>query len=227
MIVKEQSDGVGFEQPPEGTHIARCVRLIDIGTQTDEYQGKIKTRRQVIIGWELPGELMGEGDYAGQPFMTSAFYTMSLDERANLRRDLSNWRGRDFSEEELEGFDLKNILGHLCQVALTKNAKGRMKVTGVFALPKMIDQNSPDLAQVNPSLIFDLDDFSDEVYDSLSDGYKRMINDSPEYRMIMNERDTAIKHQDLAHEPDGEDMAAMSASESDDEPVDDDDEIPW
>jgi hypothetical protein len=54
-----------------------------------------------------------------------------------------------------------------------------------------------------------------------------MIQESPEYRVIMAERAATIQHQDHAHEPDGEDMAAMVAAEFDASPVDDDDDLPF
>jgi hypothetical protein len=117
--MKWRNSGGEFVQPPTGTFLARCVRLTDLGTQTSEYEGTTRVRRQVLIGWELPEELMTTGEAAGQPFLTSKFYTQSLHENATLRKDLINWRGRDFTDEELEGFDAKNILGHPCMLTLT------------------------------------------------------------------------------------------------------------
>lgn len=176
----KDSGGGDFEQPPIGTHIARCVKMIDIGTQKGEYQGTATFKRQVIIGWELPNELMTTGDYAGKPFGVSKFYTASLSEKANLRADLKNWRGRDFTPEELGGFDAKTILGVPCMLSLTSNDKGRIKVTGVMALPK--GTKVPE--QINPTLYFSLEDgeFDQAVFDSLSEGYKKMITVSPEYQ---------------------------------------------
>ena len=52
----QDSGGGDFEQPPVGTHVARCIKVIDIGTQKGEYQGKANSKRQCIIGWELPTE---------------------------------------------------------------------------------------------------------------------------------------------------------------------------
>lgn len=135
MLLTDQGGG-DFEQPPIGTHVARCVKIIDIGTQESEFEGKISRRRQLIIGWELPNELMTTGEYAGKPFAVSRFYTQSLGEKANLRKDLANWRGRDFTPEELKGFDVQNIMGKTCMVSLTANEKGRARVTSVIALPK-------------------------------------------------------------------------------------------
>lgn len=175
----KDSGGTDFEQPPIGTHVARCIKLIDIGTQQGEYQGKATYRRQVIIGWELPNELMSEGEHAGKPFTVSKFYTASLGEKANLRADLKNWRGRDFTDEELAGFEAKNILGKPCMLSVTLNDKGKARVTGVMALPK----GTPVPDQFNESLFFSLEhaDFKPEVFEALSEGYKKMIRVSPEY----------------------------------------------
>jgi hypothetical protein len=176
------SGGTEFEQPPIGTHVARCVKIIDIGTQKGEYQGKATFKRQVIVGWELPTELMTEGEYAGKPFTVSRFYTASLGEKANLRKDLANWRGKDFTEEELMGFDAKNILGKTCMLSLTMNDKNKVRVTGVMAAPKGMQVP----AQINPSLYFSLDEFNQAVFDGLSDGFKKMISASPEYQQQKN-----------------------------------------
>lgn len=174
--------GGDFEQPPVGTHVGRCIKVIDIGTQKGEYQGKATSKRQCIVGWELPTELMGEGDYAGKPFTVSRFYTASLGEKANLRKDLANWRGRDFNEAELKGFESKNILDKGCLLGLTPNDKGKVRVTAVMALPK--DTQVP--ARVNPIVYFSLEAFDQAVFDGLSDGIKKMIVASPEYQALKN-----------------------------------------
>lgn len=179
--------GGDFEQPPVGTHVARCVKIIDIGTQKGEYQGKATIKRQCIIGWELPLELMNEGEYAGKPFVVSKFYTASLGEKANLRKDLANWRGRDFTEAELGGFEAKNILGKPCMLSLTANDKGKIRVTGVMALPK--GTQVPE--QSAPTVYFSLDEFDQAAFDSLSDGYKKFITASPEYQAIKNPAHTS------------------------------------
>jgi len=175
------SGGGDFEQPPVGTTVARCVKIIDIGTQKGEYQGKATSKRQCIIGWELPNELMGEGEHAGKPFTVSKFYTASLGEKANLRKDLENWRGRAFTEQELAGFESKNILGKPCMLSLTLNDKNKVRVSGVMAVPK--GMNVPE--QFNPTVYFSLDDFDPAVYEGLSDGIKKMIAASPEYVSAM------------------------------------------
>lgn len=192
------SGGGDYEQPPIGTHVARCVKMIDIGTQKGEYQGKPTSKRQVIIGWELPTELMTEGEYAGKPFAVSKFYTQSLGEKANLRKDLANWRGRDFTAEELAGFDAKGILGKPCMVSLTENEKQRVRVTGIMALPKGLTVPP----QANPTVYLSLerDEFDAKVYANLSDKMRAMIAESPEYKAL-----SKTGFEDMADSPVDED----------------------
>jgi len=182
MLLKD-SGGGDFEQPPVGTHLARCIRVLDLGTQKGEYQGKATSKRQCIIGFELPDELMQEGEHAGKPFVTSRFYTASLGEKANLRKDLENWRGRAFTKEELNGFESKNILGKTCMLSLTENDKNKVRITGIMAAPK----GAVVKPAVNELLYFSLDDrpFDSRHFDSLSDGIKKIIVLSPEYQQAI------------------------------------------
>src|SRR5262245_56409373 len=53
--------GGDFERAPEGTHLATCYMLADIGTQATTYQGQEKHQKKIIIGWELPHEPMSDG----------------------------------------------------------------------------------------------------------------------------------------------------------------------
>jgi hypothetical protein len=181
MLLKD-TGGTEFAQAPVGTHVARCVRLIDLGTQKGEYKGQAIFKRQLIIGWELPTELIPDGEYAGKPFTVSRFYTQSLSEKANLRKDLVAWRGKEFSDQELSGFDAKNLLGKGCMLSIVMTEKGKAKVNSVMALPKAMRDSLP--AQVNENVYFSLDEFNQLAFDSLSDGFKRMIAVSPEYIQI-------------------------------------------
>lgn len=181
MIAKD-SGGGSFEQAPAGTHVARCYKLIDLGTTLQEFQGESRKRHQILIGWELPNELMQTGEYAGQPFTASAFYTLSLHEKSNLRHILKNWRGRDFTEAELKGFDLKNILGAPCMLSVTHNEKGRAEVGGVIALPK--GTHVPEA--VNPPVYFSFDAFDQATFDAFSDKMQALIAKADEFQALKN-----------------------------------------
>lgn len=175
--------GGDFTPPPIGNHVARCVRVIDLGTQTGEYMGEKTVKRQCMIGWELPTELIQGGEYDGKPFLVSKFYTASLSEKANLRKDLESWRGRAFTERELEGFDSKNVLGVPCLVNViheTKKGRTRAKITSVTGIAKGMQVP----AQVTPSIYFSLEEFDPTVFAALSDGIKKIIQQSPEFVAI-------------------------------------------
>jgi len=178
-----KDSGGSFTPAPVGTHLARCIKIIDIGTQHGEWNGEPKVRNQIIIFWELPTEMLTlEGEE--KPFTISKFYTNSLHEKANLRHDLESWRGQAFTDGELNGFDLEKIVGQACLVTVIKNAtKDRTDVQTVTGIPK--GMTCPP--QVNPSFTFWLDDFSMEKFNSLSDGLKKLIAKSDEYKAMNGE----------------------------------------
>jgi hypothetical protein len=168
-----------FENPEPGSYVGTCYKIIDIGTQEGEYQGQKTSKRQCIIGWEL-NENMSDG----KPFVVSKFYTQSLNEKSILRKDLAGWRGRDFTPEELLGFDAMNILGKTCMISLVMNDKGKIRVGSISKTPK--GMTAPEL--VNPTIFFSLDpgQFNAKQFEGFSDGVKKLIVQSPEYKHAIN-----------------------------------------
>ena len=177
----KDTGGGEFEQPEAGSYAATCYRIIDIGTQRGEYMGVANEQHKCIIGFELD-ELMSTGEHAGKPFVVGKFYTVSLSEKANLRRDLEGWRGRAFTDEELNGFDSKNLLGKPCMLSIVKTDKGKTKIASISKMPK--GMTAPAL--VNEQQYFSLQNFDQAVFDSLSDGIKKLIVQSPEYQSCLN-----------------------------------------
>jgi hypothetical protein len=183
-------DGGNFTPPPAGNHIAICYRFIDLGTQTVEWKGAKKNQRKVLISWELPNELMTEGDYAGQPFTIGRRYTWSMSEKANLRHDLESWRGRSFTDDDFSGpnrFNVKNIIGKACMLSIvheTKDGSTYANIKSVAAMPKGMQAPEP----VNKAIYFTLekDGFDNAILDGLSDKLKETIKGSPEYRELVD-----------------------------------------
>lgn len=155
-------------QCPAGTHIAICFRITDIGTQPDTGFGE---KRKLVINWELPHERV-QYDGKDMPMALSRIYALTLGKRSNLRKDLIAWRGRDFTAAELEGFELKNILGKACQVTVTLNEDGRAGVTGVVGMPK--GMAAP--AIVNPLVEYSIDDGQNATYKALPDWLRKMCD---------------------------------------------------
>lgn len=178
-MILTDTGGKEFEQASAGNHVARCIGMIDIGTHQSEYQGKTTYARKIVLRFELPNELMSEGDYAGKPFLVSKYYTASLSEKANLRKDLESWRGRPFTQQELAGFDSKNILDKPCMVNVVHTEKGKAKIASIAPVPKGLDVPP----RVNNILHFSLErgEFSADTFEGLSDYYKGEIMKSPEW----------------------------------------------
>jgi hypothetical protein len=186
----DKGGGGDFTPAPAGTHVARCVRLIDLGTHHGEWQGTPTVRNQVYIGWELPNELDSFNDKM-QPYVVGMFATNSLNEKSKLRPLLEAWRGRAFSVEELMKFDLVNILGQPCLLTVVhevKDGKTKAKVLGAGKLVKGME--CPP--QVNPSQQFWIDEFDPAVFESLPEGFQRIIKESDEYKQRMMPKKPAV-----------------------------------
>jgi len=170
MAIIAKNEGGDFKQAKPGTYAARCYSIIDLGTQHSEYQGEEFIKRQVLVGWEIPTELMDDG----QPISISKFYTLSLHEKANLCIDLQSWRGREFTEQEKDGFDITKLLGVPCMISIIHNEKGKARITSISTMPKGLEIQDA----INPKFEFSLDEYlagDTTAWDNISDGIKGII----------------------------------------------------
>lgn len=188
LIAKDNTENFDFELAPEGNHIAVCYLVCDLGVHESAFQGKITAKRKVRISFEIPGETMEDG----RPFSVSKNYTLSLNEKANLRKDLQSWRGRAFTEQELDGFDIFNVLGHACMVNVIhttsdNNGNTYANIASIAALPKGI----PAPKAKNELIAFSLDDYSDKIFNKLPEWLQKKINMGP----------AKSKVKEIVHEP--------------------------
>lgn len=194
-----------FKPCPAGNHLARCYRVIDLGTQKTSWKGVEQAKKQILLTWELHGEDPDGNPLVtddGKPLVISRRFTPSLGAKATLRAFLIAWRGRDFTDDELQGFNLKNILDKWCMVNIThthKNDKTYANVVNISAVPSAIKKAGlPD--SVNPLVWFDIDEPDMAVYSEFPDYLKDIIAASPEWRMHeevgSNSPQTNIKDED-------------------------------
>ena len=87
-----ESGGGDFSPLAEGTHIGRCVRVIDLGLQPGSAQYP-DAKHKVLFVWEVPGETINI-DGEDKPSLLMKRYTSSLHKKSQLRADLESWRGR-------------------------------------------------------------------------------------------------------------------------------------
>ena len=187
-FIAKDSGGGDFKRVPPGAYIGRCFSLIDLGTQLTSGQYGEKQQHKLRIGWELFGEdeqgnpLTVDVDGKSMPLTISKSYTVSLHEKAGLRRDLAAWRGRDFSDEEAKAFDVANLIGAYCMVNVTTsetNGKTYSNVAGLTPLPGALRNAKP--APVHESVVFDLDKPDMKVFATFHEKLQEAIKKSPEW----------------------------------------------
>jgi hypothetical protein len=176
LTVSAEQSGT-FELPPAGAVAARCCRLIDLGSQKSEFEGKTTYKRKLLLSWEL-AELRTDGT----PFQISRRFGLSLHENSTLRAFLQAWRGRGFSPEELILFDLAKLANAPCLLNIShvnRAGSNYANILSVSPLPKGME--APALT-VRP-VLFDIDaPNAPDILELLSDSLANTVKQSPEWQ---------------------------------------------
>lgn len=171
------STDAAYELPPAGSLPARCCHVIDLGTQTLDYQGEAKQVHKIAIAWQLE-----ERKIDGTPFVVSRRFTASLHEKAALRAFLEAWRGKPFTPEELKGFALPRLINAPCLLNIVHAEHGGntyADIKGASPLPR--GMTPPP--EVKDPIVFDLDDPKTwHAFDRLSKRQQETIAASSEWQ---------------------------------------------
>jgi hypothetical protein len=128
-----------FTPCPEGLHQAVCVDVVDLGVMVTQWGDKPKVR----IVWQVD-EIDPQ---TGRRFDVRGLYTLSLSDKATLRKQLESWRGRKFTPLELRGFDLENLIGVNCQIQVIHHISDDGRT---FANVQAIVPCSPKIPKIAP-----------------------------------------------------------------------------
>jgi len=162
-----------------------------LGTQKTEYQGTVKHLPKVMLQFEVHGNddndkpiLTGKGE----PMSISKNFTLSLAEKATLRKDLQTWRGREFTQAELNGFELKNVLGAWAMISVIKamgnNGKEYTNIATINSVPSSMKASLPQ--GFNKVGLFEIENPDHEMFETFSDNLKQKIQGSPEWQARHN-----------------------------------------
>lgn len=204
-----ESSGGNFERCPVGSHLARCYRIIGLGTQRSEYKGQVKFLPKVMLGWEVhaideDGKPLNMAD--GRPFGIFKNYTLSWSEKATLRLDLQSWRGKPFTPEEMRRFDLANIMDKWCMINVVEregqNGNLYSNVSGVMPVPANLKQLGLP-ASVNQNEMFNILEPNMEMFNGFSDNLKKKIEASPEWQKVLGK--VAVQPGSIASANDADD----------------------
>ncbi len=136
--VTTTSRGEGdFAKPPAGNHPAVLVAIVDMGTQEDDYQGEKKESHRAYFVWEL----VSEKAPSGKNFVIGIDLTVSMHEKAKLRKWIEARLGRKLSDET--PYVVSEELGKTCLLnVVMKN--GYPRIEGLGPLPKGMTCPAPD-----------------------------------------------------------------------------------
>jgi len=181
-IMAASKGGKEFEKLSQGAHMAVCDMLVNLGTQKTEWQGSVKYQPKIYIRFQVPAERI---DINGEdkPMVIGEVFTLSLSEKSKLRPLLESWRGKGFTPEELEGFDITKLLGVACQLSVTHNTANNGKtyanITATMPIPKGVE---PPKIEGSTTLFEGMNE-TPEVYESLPNWLKEKIDESAEEKI--------------------------------------------
>jgi hypothetical protein len=224
IIARAVESKKDFKLVPAGLYLARCYRIVDLGTQVTVFQGKEKSNRKVLISFEMHDE-----DQFGNPLVTdkgdplsiSKNYTLMLAELATLRKDLKSWRGRDLTKEELKGFQLSSLLDEWAELTIAHKpgSDGRTYANIDTVNPVSARAKKAGIpAGHNKPVIFSIDSPDMEIFESFSDGIKAKIERSPEWQALMSYAPVPVRRPNPAPQQTSRPAAPAAEFEEDDIP---------
>lgn len=178
------------------TYPARCVGVIELGTQTVTFEGRSNQVKKVQLIFEVPGEVYQSGDNEGKPIKTFASYTMSIGPKSNLGKALVAWRGKEFTDEEKDAFTLDKILDKPCNITINQSGwiEAITKITKGTTLPD---------AHYKPFYFgLSADDFDQELFNGFHEKLQDKIKLSPEYQELMASTGAGTAQGDTEEEDD-------------------------
>lgn len=106
---------ISFQAPlepcPEGRQPMICVDIFRVDPEEATYDGVTKLYEKVMFVFQAFPE-SGERDSEGRPFQVERKFTWSFAPQANLRAALGQWRGKDYTDKEVEaGIKIAELKG--------------------------------------------------------------------------------------------------------------------
>jgi hypothetical protein len=117
VVTMSGNDGQ-FEPHPEGTFLARCVDVVDLGENVEQFENnppKLVRKTALVF---VTGEFR---EYDGKPelYTLTKEFNVSFGEKANLRKFAEAWRGKRYKDTELtNGIDIGKMAGQFAQISV-------------------------------------------------------------------------------------------------------------
>lgn len=180
--------GKGYQPAPKGKHQARCVSIVDMGTQPGSTQYP-EPKRKIRFGFELLGQETSEGK------ALVAYREMTLSNwipPAKTKTGKKNTQQpsalmlmlKDWMDVEDREYEIENVLGEYAMITVVHTtSKGRVydNVDDVQPLHK-----KPISKGKEPLKSFYMDEppLDMETFESLPDWLQTKIASSPEFKRL-------------------------------------------
>lgn len=172
---------------PQGTHLARCIGLVQIGLLPNEYKDRDDKSPDFLeklrLTFELPEEkyVFKDGEDP-KPFTISKEYTASMGMKSNLRPIVEGIIGTHLSDEEAYAFDFEELVGRPCLLTIEQ---GEIKSGATSSWIKstaglMRGMTVPDA--YNKLTLLTYDNWDKETFEKLPQILKDKMKQSKQYK---------------------------------------------
>ena len=136
-----------FTPHPEGQFVAKCVDVIDLGEVVTDFPGTPKSLSKKCALVFRTGQQNPENN---EVIDIAAEFTVSMGDKANLRKFLEAWRGKAYTPEQIkDGVPLHKLTGNwgLLTIEHKKSGKGRTyaKINSIAGVPALMLKHLPAL----------------------------------------------------------------------------------
>jgi hypothetical protein len=162
---------------PPGNVQGVCYGVIELGHR----EGRFGIKHEAVVLFEIPSLRYEDEDKIDRPKGINKFYNITLHQDSNMGKDLTSWRGKAFTEQEKEGFDITKLIGANCllNIAHKQKADGSMKdeIASITPLMQGMGKLTPENTLVNYSI-------SDNGFDftGVPEWSHKMIKESEEFK---------------------------------------------
>lgn len=150
--VKDTGSNIEYKKVPPGDHAAICYMVVMLGLQNDPRFG---VKEKLYIGFQVPKQRVEydkDGEHVNKPMSIGMYLTASLSTKAHLYHYLTAWRGKPFTKEELDGFDLFKLLGAPCLITVSHNKVGDKTYANIDQTRRFPKDGKMEIAGVEVTL---------------------------------------------------------------------------
>lgn len=170
---------------PRGTHLCRCIQVVDLGTQ--HFKPGDDGSRKLYFGFETSTLRHTFDEQKGPaPHMLQnefAFYMGSDTKKTKLRTFIEQWFGKAFPSAKAAGeFDFGKLLGKAAMLTVAHQPRTDGALKSVIADIYLPEQGTQIPPLVNPAVCYEIEKGEDDNFQKLPGFLQKKIRESDEFK---------------------------------------------